>query len=149
MCFWYTIKEVKVGVSAIHELLLKVKRTFVSKKFIEFCVLGVVNTFNDALFSWIYHYFIQENVAAVLGYFTALTIAFFLSSRFIFKKQPSLERYIRFGISYIPNFIIYFLVTFITINTMNLPQFWATVLAAMAGGPITFVIIKIYAFGRK
>ncbi len=138
-----------MGVNAIHELLLKLKRTFVSKKFIEFCALGVVNTFNDALFSWIFHYFIQENVAAVLGYFTALTIAFFLSSRFIFRRPPSLERYTRFGISYIPNFIIYFLVTFITINTMGLPQFWGTVLAAMAGGPITFIIIKIYAFGKK
>ncbi len=135
--------------TAIHELLLKIKRTFLSKKFIEFCALGVVNTFNDALFSWIFHYFVQENVAAVLGYFTALTIAFFLSGRFIFKRSPSLERYIRFGISYIPNFIIYFLVTFITINTMDLPQFWGTILAAMAGGPITFVIIKVYAFGNQ
>ena len=28
-------------------------------------------------------------------------------------------------------------------------QFWATVLATAAGGPITFVIIKLYAFGNK
>lgn len=135
--------------TAIHELLLKLKRTFVSKKFIEFCALGVVNTFNDALFSWIFHFVVQENVAAVLGYFVALTIAFFLSSKIIFKRRPTLQRYVRYGLSYIPNFIIYFLVTFITINTLGLPQFWGTVLAAMAGGPITFVIIKVYAFGSQ
>ena len=135
--------------TAIRELLLKIKRTFLSKKFIQFCVLGVFNTFNDALFSWIYHFVMQENVAAVLGYFTALVIAFFLSSYVIFKKKPSFSRYIRFCMSYIPNFIIYFLVTFVTINTLGLPQFWGTVLAAAAGGPITFVIIKIYAFGKK
>ncbi len=112
-------------------------------------MLGVVNTFNDAFFSWLAHFVMQENVAAVLGYFIALTIGFFISCRVIFKTTPTLSRYIRFGVSYIPNFIIYFLVTFITINTMELPQFWATVLAAMAGGPITFVIIKVYAFGKK
>ncbi len=138
-----------MGVTAIRELILKLKRTFVSKKFISFCALGVINTFNDAFFSWIYHFVMQENVAAVLGYFTALTIGFFLSSHFIFKKAPALNRYIRYGISYIPNFIIYFLVTFITINTLGLPQFWGTVLAAMMGGPITFVIMKVYTFGKR
>ena len=139
-----------MGVTAIRELLLKIKRTFLSKYFIEFCVLGVINTLNDAIFSSIYHAIgLQDNVAAVLGYLTALTIAFFLSSRFIFRKKTSLERYIKFFISYIPNFIIFFLVTFITINTMGLPQFWGTILAAMVGGPVTFVIMKIYTFRGK
>lgn len=138
------------GVTAIRELLLKFKRTFVSKNFIEFCVLGVINTLNDAIFSSVYNWFgLQNNIAAVLGYFTALTIAFFFSCFFIFKRKPSLNRYVKFLISYIPNFIIFFLVTFITINTMGLPQFWGTILAAVAGGPITFVIMKVYAFGKK
>ena len=136
--------------TAIRELLLKIKRTFVNKKFIEFCVLGVINTINDAIFSSVYNWFgLQNNIAAVLGYFTALTIAFFFSCFFIFKRKPSLNRYVKFLISYIPNFIIFFLVTFITINTMGLPQFWGTILAAVAGGPITFVIMKVYAFGKK
>ncbi len=139
-----------MGVTAIRELVLKLKRTFVSKKFIYFCGLGVINTLNDAIFSLIYHELgLQDNIAAVLGYFTAFTIAFFLSSYFIFKSKPALDRYIKFFISYIPNFIIFFLVTFITINTMELPQFWGTILAAMAGGPITFVIMKVYTFGKR
>lgn len=129
--------------------LKKLKSIFVNKSFIEFCILGIINSFNDALFSHIAHYFMQENLAAVVGYAIALTMAFFLNSRFIFKSKPTLKKYGRFLISYIPNFIIYFLVTFITISTWHLPQFWGTVLAAMAGGPITFIIIKIYAFGRK
>lgn len=133
----------------ITEFFLKLKRTFVSKKFAEFCVLGVINTFNDALFSWAAHYLMQENAAAVVGYFIALTISFFLSGRVIFKKTPTLKRYIRYVISYIPNFLIYFLVTFITINTLGLNQFLGTVFAAMAGGPITYIIIKIYAFGKR
>lgn len=134
---------------SITELLSKFKKTFVSKKFIYFCVLGVINTFNDAFFSWLAHFVVQENVAAVIGYLIALTIGFFINCRVIFKRRPTYKRYLRYGLAYVPNFIIYFLVTFITINTMGLPQFWATVLAAVAGGPITFVIIKIYAFGKS
>ena len=104
-----------------------------------------ITLLKDTLFS----YFMQENVAYAVGYFFSLTIAFFLSSYIIFKKTPSLQRYIRFLIAYIPYFTIVFLVTFITINTLKLPQFTATVLAAVAGGPITFVIMRVYAFGRK
>ncbi len=140
----------QVGVTAIQELFLKIKRTFLSKGFIEFCCLGVVNTFNDAIFSLIFHKIgLQGNAAAVLGYYFALTIAFFLSCRIIFKRRPKLKRYIKFMISYVPNFIIFFLVTFVTINTMNLSQFWGTVLAAAAGGPVTYFIIKVYAFGKR
>ena len=139
-----------MGVTSIRELLLKLRKTFVSKNFIEFCVLGVINTLNDAIFSSFYHWLgLQNNIAAVAVYYTALTIAFFLSCFVIFKKKPSLKRYIKFFISYIPNFIIFFLVTFVTINAMGLPQFWGTILAAATGGPITFVIMKVYTFGKK
>ena len=84
-----------------------------------------------------------------MGYAVALSIAYLLSSRFIFFSKPNIHKYIRFVISYIPNFIIFYLVTFITISKWELPQFWGTALAAVVGGPITYVIIKIYAFGKK
>ncbi len=127
----------------------KFKETFLTKSFLEFCILGLINCFNDSLFSWIAYFFMQKNLAAVVGYMVSLTIAFLLTTRYIFKSKISFEKYVKFLISYIPNFIIFFLVTFITINLWKLPQFVGTFLAAMAGGPITFVIIKIYAFGKR
>ena len=136
-------------IQAIVGFFIKLKKAFLSKKFLKFCGLGVINTFNDAFFSWLFHHFLQENVSAALGFAVAVTIAFFLCSKFIFKRKPTIYMYARFISSYIPNFIIYFLVTFITINVLNLPQFWATVLAAMTGGPITYIIIRFYAFGLK
>lgn len=131
------------------ELLSKVRKIFVSRKFVYFCILGVINTFHDAFYSWLAHFVLQENIAAIAGYLIALTIGFFINCRLIFKRKPTIYRYIRYGLSYLPNFIIYFLVTFITINTMGLPQFWGTILAALSGGPITFIIIRVYAFGKN
>lgn len=140
---------VRFGLCRAADRLIKFFKKLLNNGFIRFCLLGIINTFNDAFFSWLAHFVIQENAAAVAGYAVALTIAFFLSCKMIFKSKPSFKKYIRFIISYIPNFIIFFLVTFITINTLRLPQFWATVLAAMAGGPVTYIIIKLYAFGKK
>ncbi len=127
----------------------KLKETFINPKFLAFCGLGFVNTFNAGFFSWLGHLFMQKNAAAVFGYIISLIINFFLNSRFIFKSNPNWIRFLRFLVSYIPNFIIYFLVTFIMINTLHLPQFWGTAISAAVGGPITFVIIKFYAFGRR
>ena len=136
--------------TTIRELFLKIKRTFVSKKFITFCSLGVINTLNDAIFSWIYHWMgLQENLAAVVGYYTAFTIAYFLHSKITFKSKVSLKKYVKFFVTYIPNFTIFFLSTFLTLDTMGLSQFWGTILASMIGGPVTFVILKIYTFKRK
>ena len=135
---------------AIRELLLMIKRTFISKKFIAFCLLGVVNTLNDAIFSLIYHWMgLQENLAAVVGYYTAFTIAYFLHSKITFKCKISLKKYLKFFITYIPNFTIFALSTFLTLDTMGLSQFWGTVIASMFGGPVTFIILKIYTFKRK
>ncbi len=130
----------------------KLRRAFIrlmGSGFVEFCLLGIFNTFTNALFSSLAHKIhLQQNVSAVLGYLLSLTIAFFLNCKIVFLESPTVAKYIKFMLSYIPNFIIYFLVTFITINTMNLPQFWGTVLAVMAGGPITYIIIRLYAFGN-
>ena len=129
--------------------LQKLKKTFWNRKFIGYCLIGIINTFNAAFFSWLAHLKIQNNIAAYIGYFISLTINYVLNSCFVFKSRLSVRKYLRFLLSYIPNFIIYFLVSFITINLLKLDQFWATVLAAMAGGPITYVIIKLYAFGNR
>ncbi len=131
------------------KFLIKLKNTFLSREFLEFCALGIVNTFNDSFFSSVASLFVHKNLATIIGYACGLTIAFFLTCKIIFKHKPTFKRYYRFMLSYIPNFIIFYLVTFLTINTLKLSQFWGTALAAMAGGPVTFIFIKIYAFGKK
>ena len=133
----------------MQKLLTGLRHTFLSKKFMGFCLIGIINTFNTAFFSWLAHLKIQENISAYIGYFISLTINYILNSIIVFKNRLNLRRYLRFLLSYIPNFIIYTLVSLLTINILQINQFWATVLATAAGAPVTFVIIKLFAFGNK
>lgn len=130
----------------MREFLLRVKNTFLSKKFIGFCLIGVVNTFNTAFFSWLAHLKLQENISAYIGYFVSLTINYALNSVIVFKKKLSFKKYLRFLLSYVPNLLIYTLASMLTINVLKIDQFWATAIATAIGGPITFVIIKLFAF---
>ena len=135
----------KIGKGA-HKVIINLKNIFVSKKFIEFCLLGCINCFNASLFSWLAEHFMQRNVAQIVGYLCGLSIAFFLTSSLIFKTRPTLKRYAKFLIAYIPNFIISFLMGFVTLNTLELNQFLGTFLAAASGGPITFIIMWVFTF---
>ena len=93
--------------------LKRLKKTFINRKFLGFCSIGIVNTFNTAFFSWLAHFKVQENVAAHIGFFVSLTINYILNSIIVFKSRLKLRKYLRFLISYIPNLIIYTLVSFI------------------------------------
>lgn len=75
----------------MRDFLIRVKNIFLSKKFIGFCLIGIVNTFNTAFFSWLAHLKIQENISAYIGYFISLTINYALNSAIVFKKRLSLR----------------------------------------------------------
>ncbi len=133
----------------MRKLLGRLKSSFLNKKFLGFCLIGIVNTFNTAFFSWLVHLKVQENISAYIGYFISLTINYILNSTLVFKSCLSLRKYLRFLISYIPNFFIYTFASVLTINVLKIEQFWATTIATAVGGPITYIIIKFFAFGNR
>lgn len=133
------------------ELLLKIKHIFVSKKFLSYSVIGTISTLNVAILSTIFSMIIggTGTVASALGYVAANIISYFMNSFFTFHKKFSFYGYLRFAVTYIPNYIIYQLVSIITLNAFNWPPFYATVIAALAGVPLTFIIMKVFTFNNK
>ena len=131
------------------KLFERFKRDFLNIKFLKFSLFGVINTFNTSWISSLLHTFLQENIAAGIAFLISLSFAYCLNSKFTFKFPLSKRGYFLFLLTYVPNFIIYFLVTFFTISTLNLPQFWGTALATMICGPITFILMKFFTFNNK
>ena len=84
----------------------KLKNIFLTKQFFNFLIVGGINTVNGILFAYIYSLFLPVNAGFVLGYITAMTISYILNSTVVFKESMMLKKYIKFFISYIPNFII-------------------------------------------
>ncbi|KAI3349475.1 GtrA family protein, partial [Clostridium botulinum] len=66
-----------------------------------------------------------------------------------FRENLDLNKFIKFSISYIPNFIIQNIVVLIVFNVMGLHKLIAYVLAAIIGVPVTFVLMKFFAFKHK
>jgi putative flippase GtrA len=130
-------------------IVQKFKSTFFSKQFAIFLIIGVINTFNGTMFSYIYSSFLNENIAFVVGYISGLFISYILNSFITFKDRLKLLKFIKFGISYIPNFIIQNIVVVIVFNMMGLNKLIAYMLAAFIGVPITFILMKFFAFNKN
>ncbi|EOR28013.1 hypothetical protein A500_01400 [Clostridium sartagoforme AAU1] len=127
-------------------IINKIKNIFINKEFILFIIIGVINTFNGIMFSFIYSSLLNENLAFVLGYISGLIVSYILNSYITFKEKLSITKFLKFGISYIPNFIIQNIVVIITFNILELHKLVAYCLAAVIGIPVTFVLLKFFAF---
>ena len=133
----------------MESLINRIKEVFFSKQFIMFVFIGVINTFNGVVFSYIYSSFFNENIAFIFGYISGLVISYILNSYVTFKEKLEFNKFIKFTISYIPNFIIQNIVVFIVFNMMGLHKLIAYGLAAVIGVPITFVFMKFFAFKKN
>ena len=131
------------------ELIKRIKNIFLNKEFIFFILIGVVNTFNGVIFSYIYSNIFNENLAFVLGYISGLVISYILNSFITFKDKLSFKKFIKFAISYIPNFIIQNIVVILVFNVLGLHKLIAYMLAAIIGIPVTFILLKFFTFNKN
>ena len=126
--------------------MAKLKELFISKNFLVFLIIGVINAVNGILFASLYSTFMNTNLGFILGYITSLTISYVLNSRFNFKEQLELKKYLKFCISYIPNFIIQNTFVLVFFNILNWHKLIVFAMAAIIGVPITYLCIKIFVF---
>lgn len=126
----------------------KIKRLFLNKEFIIFIIIGGINTINGVIFSYIYSSLLNENLAFIMGYISGLIISYLLNSYITFKEKLSFTKFIKFGVSYIPNFIIQNVVVVVAFNILDLHKLIAYSLAAIIGIPVTFILLKFFTFNK-
>lgn len=127
----------------------KIISIFLSKQFFIFLVVGGINTLNGLWIPSLLSVWLQANLAYVLSYIPSLAISYVLNSFFTFKdSQLTFEKYIKFNISYIPNFIIQNIVFFVVYNVCHANKFIGIILASAIGIPVTFLIMKFFTFSK-
>lgn len=131
-------------------LLNKAKHHFLSKEFFLFLVIGCINTFNGTFLAWLCAFLSPyNNLNFNIGYILSNLCAYWMNSRFIFHEPLSVNRYVKFFVSYIPNYIIQNIIVLIFYNMLDFPPVVSYLIAAILGIPVTFLMVKIFAFGRS
>ena len=130
-------------------MINKIKEIFLTREFIKFLIVGCINLINGIFGAYIFSLFFSVNIVFVYGYVCSLSIAYALTSKWIFYQKLSLNKYIRFCISYVPNFIIQNICIIILYNYMSLNKLLVYSTSAMISVPITFYMIKFFTFMKK
>ena len=124
----------------------KSKHLFFSPEFFRFLVIGCINTINGVLFSYLFSRLLPAQIAFVCGYLSSLAISYVLNSVFTFHQSMSVSKMFKFFLSYIPNFLIQNAVVFLFCTLLKLQELFAFIAAAVIGIPVTFFLLKLFAF---
>lgn len=131
------------------ERLFRCAKMVLNLQFITFLAIGAINTISTTVFAAIldkiYPAGTQTRINFVLGYILGLVLSYFLNSRFTFRKKPTLKSFIKFPVSYIPNFLLQYLCVWILGAVGVLPVF-SYLLAAIIALPVTFLIMKFFVY---
>lgn len=124
----------------------KIKTRFMNKEFLLFLVIGGVNTFSGMVLALIYNRLFNPNISFVLGYSSGLVVSYVLNSLVTFKERLHIVKFVKFCITYIPNFIIQYVVVYLIYNVFEADKLIAYAFAAIIAIPVTFVLIKMFTF---
>ncbi len=129
-------------------VLQRVKALFVTKEFLIFIFCGGMGTLSNFVFSLMISIKLDPTISYVFGYVLSLFVAYLCNSYLIFKEQLSVEKYLKFVISYIPNFLILFVFVYVFLNILGWGKIIVYALAGLLGLPITYMFVKIYTFSN-
>lgn len=125
-------------------------KAFLSKEFIMFLAIGCINTINGVLFAMLFSVLTDITyLSFAMGYGISLLISYLLNSAVVFKSRLSVSKLIKFIISYIPNYLVQSICVILLGNLLNLPRLFVFLLSALIGVPVTFLLLKIFAFAKK
>lgn len=143
--------------------IMQALRPFLTIQFFIFMGIGIVNTFFAALTATLLDIsetllltpnhplvIFAKNFRAnfITGYIASIVLSFFLNSKYTFCQKPTFKRFIKFPISYIPNFLFQYIMVFI-FTSFHWNSTAAYITAAILGTPITFLSMKLMVFRKN
>lgn len=143
--------------------VLRLLRPFLTVQFITFMGIGIINTISAAVIATILDItknflFIPTHSIRIfaekfrtnfiIGYIASIILSFFLNSKYTFCQKPTWQKFIKFPISYIPNFLFQYLMVFL-FTTLQWNSTVAYITAAVLGTPITFISMKLMVFKKN
>lgn len=135
----------------IEEAAGRLRRQFWTKEFFLFTAVGVVNTLDCSLFAAV----LMEcgipdaNLAFNIGYVLSNILAYLLNCWLVFSARPQFAQYLRFALSYAGNMAIENAAVLVLYNWLGFPPVASFVAAAVVSVPVTFLLVKMYAFRKK
>lgn len=130
-------------------IIEKISRIYLGKEFLLFIFCGGVGTLTNFTFALIISTKVNSTLSYVCGYIISLLVTYALNASLIFKEKYKIDHFMKFVISYIPNFTILFVFVLIFLNIFNWNNALVYALAGLLGIPVTYLLVKILVFKKE
>lgn len=127
----------------------KLMQHFMDRKFLLFLFCGGSGTLFNFAVSLFSAQYVNPSLAYLIGYSASLFVTFYLTANLVFHQPMAMERFFKFVVSYIPNFLIQMILVLLFLKLWNLPPLLVYALATLLGLPITFLLLKLFAFKKR
>ena len=122
-------------------------QNFINKNFLIFILIGLINVINGVWIAYFYSLFINNVIISyIFGFLTSLCISYILNSIFNFKDKICFNKFIKFVINNIPNFVIQILSIIIFYEILSFPKLVSYIISAIIAVPLTFILIKYFVY---
>ena len=128
----------------MNKFLEKIKSTFFTRKFGSFLLIGVANTGTSQL---LYILFVMVHVTAglssILADVLSVVVSYFLNMKFTYQVKPSWKTFITFPLSYVPGWVINFLIVILCVDVLYIEEIWAKLVSVPITIPMNFVVMSL------
>lgn len=126
-----------------------ISKSLMSLDFLRFIFCGGMGTLTNFLVSSTLSFFFDPVLSYVSGYVVSIFVTYSLNAYIIFNEKLNFNYFIKFVISYTPNFLILLSFVAVFINVLNWHPILVYGIAGLIGLPLTFILVKLYTFARK
>lgn len=128
----------------------RLKKTFLRKSFLTFIFVGGLNAVIGLSFAFIMTTIVPNKTAAfMIGYCLGLIPSYFLNSSMTFRnREYNMTAFLKYCLSYIPNFIIQVSCVAILIEMLHINTIVSYIIAVVIGVPVTFLIVSVFAIKK-
>jgi len=119
------------------------------KEFLLFIFAGGLGTLTNLVVSSGLSFVLNPLLSYICGYVLSLFVAYWFNAAVVFKEKMSSAAFVKFVLSYLPNFAILFSFVFVFVELLNFYPIVAYGLAAMFGLPITFLLVRFFTFNKR
>ncbi|MBR2768674.1 MAG: GtrA family protein [Solobacterium sp.] len=130
----------------------KIREKFLNKKFLTFGIIGVFNTVFCLLLN---RGFIalgtEVGIASILSDAISMIPSYLLNMKFTYHQELSWKSFITFPLSYVPGWIISFVIVEILHRLLGVPEQYAKLISVPIYIPVNFLCMSFIVgrFGKK
>lgn len=125
------------------------KRMFFVREFLMYAMIGGINTLCGVVCAYFFSWILPPMLAFVIGYVIFLILSYILNTKLTFRQSFGFIKFFKFCVAYLPSFVIQFLLAGVLISAFGHARFIVYVLTVAAGIPVTFMVMRVFAFAKS